>query len=84
MNKVFHFILKRELKETCEICIEEIKKGQNVFLTECCNTYYHKDCLIDSIEKCPHCRQKFKKDSQSKQVSVSSPIFRKILTYLNP
>jgi len=70
INKVFHFILKREIDTNCEICIEEIKKDECVSFTECCNTYYHKKCL-DSNEKCPHCREEFCRKEINKDIDLS-------------
>lgn len=56
MNNLICLDLKKDLELECEICLDEFKHKQNVFLTRCCNTYFHKDCLLDSISVCPHCR----------------------------
>ena len=56
----FLFVSKRNLETQCEICIEDLKVNEHLFLTTCCNTYYHKDCL--KVDKCPHCRATFSKD----------------------
>lgn len=43
---------------TCGVCKKSIKKKENIFLTMCCNIYYHEKCLIGH-DYCPQCRKPF-------------------------
>lgn len=42
----------------CPICIEQIKKGEDICITDC-KHYYHKDCLLQWFNNsydCPLCK----------------------------
>eukprot|EP00543_Licmophora_paradoxa_P010098 CAMPEP_0202473896 /NCGR_PEP_ID=MMETSP1360-20130828/92091_1 /ASSEMBLY_ACC=CAM_ASM_000848 /TAXON_ID=515479 /ORGANISM="Licmophora paradoxa, Strain CCMP2313" /LENGTH=152 /DNA_ID=CAMNT_0049100981 /DNA_START=1117 /DNA_END=1575 /DNA_ORIENTATION=- len=44
---------------TCSICLETFVTGNSI-ITSACNHSYHRDCVMDWMEKnnkCPNCRQ---------------------------
>ena len=57
MDKAQRKIMCKKVHENCPICIDEMKKVRNMYITKC-NHIFHKKCwnMYKNKHECPYCR----------------------------
>lgn len=66
IEKLPVYKLEKDLNDSCPVCKDELKKGEEAMKLPC-NHEFHKECLMPWLERantCPICRKELETDDQ--------------------